>query len=142
MSARTFCFTCVVGGLLAVASPASVAAPDNLDDFRLAFAQSVHASSPHLVHDRNPQPLLRSVVVLNIKLGEGDRLQPDVVRTNETQPEMLKRALETVSRAQAPAVPEHLREQLRTNGIYETWLFDKDGSFQVKTLAKAQLRGF
>jgi hypothetical protein len=39
-------------------------------------------------------------------------------------------------------VPEHLREQLRTQGIYETWLFDKDGSFQVKTLAKAQLRGF
>jgi len=38
-------------------------------------------------------------------------------------------------------VPAELREHLQRNGIYETWLFDKDGSFQVKTLAKAQLMG-
>jgi hypothetical protein len=81
------------------------------------------------------------VIVLNIKLGEDDRWQTDVTRTNEQQPEMLRRAIDTVTRARLGAVPDELRDELKRNGIYETWLFDKDGSFQVKTLAKAQRSG-
>jgi protein TonB len=138
MSVRTLCFTCVG---LALASGASAARAAKLDDVRLAFAQAVHEASPEYIHQRNPQPLLRAVVVLNVKLQEGDHWQAEVVRTNEQQPEMLQRAMDTVARARVPEVPAELREHLQRNGIYETWLFDKDGSFQVKTLAKAQLMG-
>lgn len=135
MKARTVCFTCVAGALLTLTSAARSA---SLDEFRREFAQAVYAGSPHLIHDRQPQPLLRAVVVLNIKLGEDSRWQIDVARTNDQQPEMLRRALETVERARLNAVPDELRDELKRNGIYETWLFDKDGSFQVKTLAKVQ----
>ena len=31
---------------------------------------------------------------------------------------------------------------MHRNGLIEAWLFDNDGSFQVKTLAKTQSRGF
>jgi hypothetical protein len=34
-----------------------------------------------------------------------------------------------------------MRAELRRNGLIEAWLFDNDGSFQVKTLAKAQRTG-
>jgi periplasmic protein TonB len=119
-------------------SGASVVQASTVEDFRREFAQAVYAGSPDLVHDRQPQALLRAVVVLNIKLGEGNRWQADVMRTNSTQPEMLQRALETVERARVNEVPQDIADELRRNGINETWLFDKDGSFQVKTLAKAQ----
>jgi hypothetical protein len=138
MSAQTIRFTCLAGALLSMASAAWSA---NLDEFRKDFAHAVYAGSPELVHDRQPQPLLRAVIVLNIKLGEDDRWQIDVTRTNEQQLEMLRRAIDTVNRARLGAVPDELRDELRRNGIYETWLFDKDGSFQVKTLAKAQRSG-
>jgi hypothetical protein len=110
----------------------------DLDDFRKDFAHAVYAGSPNLVHERQPQALLRAVIVLNIKLSDDNRWQTDVLRTNSTQPEMLQRALETVERARVELVPDDVRDELMRNGITETWLFDKDGSFQVKTLAKAQ----
>lgn len=117
-------------------------AATNLDEFRKEFAQAVYAASPEMVHDRNPQPLLRAVVVLNIKLGEGRRWLTDVMRTNRDQPEMLTRAIEAVDRVRLDAaieqLPASVREELMRNGINETWLFDKDGSFQVMTLAKPQ----
>lgn len=138
MSVRTLCFTCVG---LALASSAAHSQAANLDDVRLAFAQAVHEAAPEYIHQRNPQPLLRAVVVLNLKLQDDDRWQPEVVRTNDQQPEMLQRAMDTASRVRLTEVPAELREHLQRNGIYETWLFDKDGSFQVKTLAKAQLMG-
>ena len=54
---------------------------------------------------------------------------------------MLACAIETVNRAQVAEVPDQVRSELSRNGIVEAWLFDSDGSFQVKTLAKPQLSG-
>jgi hypothetical protein len=131
----TLCFNLLAAALSMACATASAS---GLDDFRKDFAQAVYAGSPTLVHDRQPQALLRAVIVLNIKLGDDNRWQTDVLRTNSTQPEMLQRAIETVERARVELVPEDVRDELKRNGITETWLFDKDGSFQVKTLAKAQ----
>jgi periplasmic protein TonB len=125
-------------GVLCAAMASSAWSATNLDEFRQEFAQAVYAASPELVHNRNPQALLRAVVVLNIKLGEGNTWVADVMRTNRDEPAMLARAVEAVKRVQMQNVPESLREELSRNGINETWLFDKDGSFQVMTLAKTQ----
>lgn len=138
MMAKTVCFSLLAASLLAAAKPA-FAGP--LDDFRKSFAHAVYAGSPELVHNRNPQPLLRAVVVLNVKMAEDGHFVADVLRTNDQQPEMLARAIETVSRAQVAEVPDQVRSELSRNGIVEAWLFDSDGSFQVKTLAKPQLSG-
>lgn len=137
MNVKTICFSFAAGLLLAVSTPVSAAVPD---EFKRDFAKAVYSGSPDLVHDRNPQPLLRAVVVLNLKLDESGRWQAEVVRTNDTQPAMLARALETVRRARGVVVPEEHRDELQRNGFMEAWLFDNDGTFQVKTLAKAQRR--
>lgn len=138
MSAKTVCFSLLAGCLLALAKPAMAGVPD---DVKKDFAKAVYTGSPELVHNRNPQPLLRAVIVLNIKLDEGERWQAEVIRTNNEQPEMLARAIETVRRAPTIQLPADVKDEMRRNGLIEAWLFDNDGSFQVKTLAKAQRMG-
>jgi hypothetical protein len=138
MNAKTICCSFLAGALLAVTQPARAGVPD---DVRKDFAKAVYSGSPELVHNRNPQPLLRAVIVLNVTLDDSDHWQAEVVRTNDEQPEMLARAIETVRKAQAIQLSEDMRAELRRNGLMEAWLFDNDGSFQVKTLAKAQRMG-
>lgn len=135
MQAKTLCFSFVAGLMLAMTKPAIAGVPEGI---RKDFAHAVYDGSPELVHNRNPQPLLRAVIVLNVKLDEGDHWRAEVVRTNDEQPEMLVRAMETVRRAPPIQLTEEAKSELRRNGFIEAWLFDNDGSFQVKTLAKAQ----
>lgn len=138
MRVKTICFSFLAGLLLAQARPAMAGVPDEV---RQDFARAVYSGSPELVHNRHPQPLLRAVVVLNVKLDEAGNWTPEVVRTNDEQPEMLARALETVRRAPPIRLTDDARVELRRNGFMEAWLFDNDGTFQVKTLAKAQRSG-
>jgi hypothetical protein len=138
MSAKTICCSFLAGALLAVFKPAHAGVPEGV---RVDFAKAVYNGSPELVHNRNPQPLLRAVIVLNVKLDDEGHWQHEVVRTNDEQPEMLARAIETVHRAPPIAMPDEVRAELRRNGFMEAWLFDNDGSFQVKTLAKSQRTG-
>lgn len=138
MRAKTIGFSFLVGLLWAMAKPAVAGVPDEV---KRDFARAVYSGSPSLVHDRNPQPLLRAVIVLNVKLDDGDKWHAEVVRSNDQQPEMLARAIETVHKAQPIAVSDEVKDELKRNGFMEAWLFDNDGSFQVKTLAKAQRMG-
>lgn len=135
MSRKTLCFTVAAALALAVSSTASAI---DTDPFRQGFAQAVYQHSPHWVHDRQPQPLLRAVVVLKVRLVGDDQLHAEVMRHNNEQPAMLQRALETVKRIRASELHPDLRSKLKHEGLIETWLFDRDGSFQVRTLAKVQ----
>jgi hypothetical protein len=121
-----------------LAKPAVAGVPDEV---KVDFAKAVYSGSPELVHNRNPQPLLRAVIVLNVKLDEREHWKAEVLRTNDEQPEMLARAIETVRRARDIPLSDEVKAELHRNGLIEAWLFDNDGSFQVKTLAKAQRMG-
>lgn len=136
MSLRTVGFKVLASAALCWGAPSMAS---DIDPARMEFANAVHEAAPDWVHNRRPQALLRAVVVLNIKLDADNHWRADVVRTNSEQPEMLTRALETVLRARVGALPDHLRDKLSKEGFMETWLFDNDGTFQVKTLAKAQM---
>ena len=86
-----------------------------------------------------PQPLLRAVVVLRVKLDEQNHWQAEVFRDNPDQPEMTRAALDSVAKLPAPVglTPKAV-ELLRTQGLIEAWLFQNDGRFALKTLAKPQ----
>lgn len=135
MNRRTLCCTLVAAALLGGGSAGAIAG--DLDGPRAHFAHAVYAGSPDWVHDRQPQPLLRAVVVLRIKL-HGGALRAEVMRYNDEQPEMLARALETVKRVKPADLPPEVQQRLTRDGVIETWLFDRDGSFQVRTLARPQ----
>jgi hypothetical protein len=135
MSVKTICFSLVAGALLSVMQPAQAAVSDQ---GKKEFAKAVYSGSADLVHDRNPQALLRAVIVLSVKLDENNQWRAEVIRGNDQQPEMQARALETVQRAPVPQLTDADRAEFQRSGLMEAWLFDNDGTFQVKTLAKAQ----
>jgi protein TonB len=136
MRLRTACFKLAA---LAALSQAMPAVASEYDPTQVALARAIYESSPQWVHDHRPQALLKAVIVLRVKLAGDGQLHADVIRTNDQQPQLLQRAIETVQRARVGSLPTHLRDKLAQGGMMETWLFDNDGTFQVKTLAKAQM---
>ena len=111
------------------------------DPVKADFARAVYLHSATQVHDEAPQALLRAVVVLRVKLGDDGRWSAEVFRDNPEQPEMTRRALDSVQRLPAPVgLSDSEREALRTQGLIEAWLFQSDGRFVLKTLARPQKR--
>lgn len=109
------------------------------EQLKADFARAVYLNSATRVHEDPPQPLLRAVVVLRVRLGDDDRWQAEVFRDNPAQPEMTRVALESVARL-PPAVglTHAARQALRGEGLIEAWLFQSDGRFALKTLARPQ----
>lgn len=118
---------------------AAPAQAQSTDQVKVDFARAVYLSSATQVHNDRPQPMLRAVVVLRIKLGDNDQWQAEVFRDNPDQPEMTRAALESVARLPAPVgLSPKARQLLRTDGLVEAWLFENDGRFALKSLAKPQ----
>ncbi len=116
----------------AAAAPATVAAE---------FAHVVYKTSGTQVHDEQPQALLRAVVVLRVKLDEQNQWKAEIFRENPDQPELTKAALESVARLPAPTgLSEKAMTQLHGEGVVEAWLFQTDGRFALKSVAKPQKR--
>ena len=124
---------------LLAALHAGEARAQSAEQLKTDFARAVYLNSAARVHDERPQPLLRAVVVLRVRLGDDDRWQAEVFRDNPAQPEMTRRARESVARL-LPAVglSPQARQALRSEGLVEAWLFQDDGRFALKTLARPQ----
>ena len=103
------------------------------------FARTVYLHSATDVHNEQPQALLRAVVVLRVKLDEQGQWKAEIFRDNPEQPEMTQRAIESVQRLPAPVgLTAQARQVLQGQGVVEAWLFQNDGRFALKTLAKPQ----
>lgn len=125
--------------VFALAAAAFQAQAQSADQVRADIARRVYAHSATQVHDQRPQPLLRAVVVLCIKLDDQGRFVAEVFRENTEQPEMTRVALESVQRLPAPVgLTPAAQKLLREDGVVEAWLFESDGRFALKTLAKPQ----
>ena len=118
---------------------AGTAFAQSADQVKSDFARAVYQHSAAKVHNDQPQPLLRAVVVLRVKLNEQNKWQAEVFRDNPDQPEMTRAAMESVAQLPAPVglTPKAL-DMLRNEGLVEAWLFQNDGRFALKTLAKPQ----
>jgi len=135
MRAQALCFTALAGVLMTLPTLSRAGVSDA---FHQNYAQAIYEASPEWVHDRRPQPLLRAVVVLKLKLLPDQRWDAEIMRGNDLQPEMVQRALAAAKRVRVERLPEDMRERLMRDGVIETWLFDNDGRFQVRTLARSQ----
>lgn len=109
------------------------------DQVKADFARAVYQHSAGKVHNDRPQPLLRAVVVLRVKLNEQNQWQAEVFRDNPDQPEMTRAAIESVAQLPVPTgLSPQAQQMLRNEGLVEAWLFQSDGRFALKTLAKPQ----
>ncbi len=86
-----------------------------------------------------PQPLLRSVIVVKFYVdANGQLLRSEILRTNHDHATETT-ALSTLrNTAPFPKPAAHLLRQGRVE-ILESWLFNNDGRFQLRTIAMPQM---
>lgn len=133
-----FAASLAVAGALFIAA-ATPALAQTADKVKADFARAVYKSSAGQVHNDQPQPLLRAVVVLRVKLTEQNQWTAEVFRDNPDQPDMTRAALDSVAKLPAPVgLTPKAQQMLRDEGLVEVWLFQNDGRFALKTLAKPQ----
>lgn len=131
---------CLAAALLASATGAHA---ESLDQVRRGFAQMIYEDSASDINRGAPQPMLRAVVVLRVRLDELNHWRAEVMRENDVEPGLTRKALASVEHlATAPSVSVSagLSEQLHREGFVEVWLFQNDGRFALKTLALPQRR--
>jgi protein TonB len=131
----------VIASLCAAAALGSTMAAraESLEPVRRGFAQLLYEDAGPDINRGAPQPLLRAVVVLRVKLDEIGHWTADVVRENDEQPELTRKALASVRHlARTLEMSTAASEQLHREGFLEVWLFQNDGRFALKTLALPQ----
>ncbi len=128
-----------LAALLSAILAAGPARAQSVDQVKIDFARSICRHSAPLINNDRPQPLLRAVVVLRVRLDERNRWQAEVFRENSQQPEMTQRAVESVIDLPPPqGLTPQAQALLHGEGLIEAWLFQSNGTFALKTLAKPQ----
>ena len=131
----------VIASLCAAAALSSTmgARAESLEPIRRGFAQMLYEDAGPDINRGAPQPLLRAVVVLRVRLNELGRWTAEVIRENDEQPELTRKALASVAHLEKSlAMSAAAAEQVRREGFMEVWLFQNDGRFALKTLALPQ----
>ena len=123
---------------LLITPPAAVNSA-TLDQYRMAVARRILDRNPSYVLQGTLQPMLRSLVVVSFIVDrDGQVLQSNVYRTNGDD-EAESTALATLRRA-AP-LPQPPPKLLNARGqveLFEDWLFNDNGKFQLREFASPQ----
>jgi protein TonB len=91
------------------------------------------------VYPGRPQALLRSVVVLKYSVdGRGNLVRSEILRSNRDGATEATALASLKSTAPFPKPSPHLLRNGRVD-LSETWLFNNDGRFQLRTIAQPQM---
>lgn len=118
--------------------PASTAA--TLVEYQREVAGLLHAANAGMVFDGPPPNPLRAVIVMRAEidvLGEARRL--DLVRAPWHDPWLPQLVAQTLRRAQPfPRPSMKLLDGKSSVTLTETWLFDYEGRFRLRSLSEPQ----
>lgn len=110
-----------------------------VDGYKRDLALRISEVNAGKVYAGRPQALLRSVVVLRYTVdARGNLVRSEIMRSNRDS-ETESTALATLRNSSPfPKPASHLlrRGQLE---LSETWLFNNDGRFQLRTIAQPQM---
>jgi periplasmic protein TonB len=110
-----------------------------LDGYKRDLALRISQVNSSKVYSERPQALLRSVIVLRYAIdARGHLVRSEIMRSNRDR-ETESTALASLrNSAPFPKPAAHLlrRGQLE---LSETWLFNNDGRFQLRTVALPQM---
>ncbi|MEP9327586.1 energy transducer TonB [Paraburkholderia phymatum] len=123
----------------AVAPPIAAISSQTLDQYRTAVAQRILERNPSYVLRGTPQAMLRSLVVVSFVVdSNGQIVASNVYRTNGDD-EAESTALATLRRAAPlPLPPSRLLNGKGQVELFEDWLFNDNGKFQLRTFASPQ----
>ncbi|MES2049264.1 MAG: hypothetical protein V4447_12755 [Pseudomonadota bacterium] len=110
-----------------------------LNAYKHDLALRISQSNLNNIYTGRPQALLRSVIVLKYVLNaEGKLLRSEIIRSNHDRATE-NIALSSISNATPfPRPGAHLLSNGKID-ITETWLFNDDGRFQLRTIALPQM---
>ncbi|MFC0399230.1 TonB family protein [Paraburkholderia rhizosphaerae] len=114
-----------------------------LDQYRGAVARRILERNPSYVLQGHPQAMLRSLVVVSFVVdSRGQIVTSSVYRTNGDD-EAESTALATLRRATPlPLPPAKLLDRAGHLELFEDWLFNDNGKFQLRTFAAPQAQNF
>jgi periplasmic protein TonB len=110
-----------------------------LDQYRIAVARRIMERNPSYLLQGTPQAMLRSLVVVSFVVdSRGQIVASSVYRTNGDD-EAESTALATLRRsAPLPQPPARLLDRAGHLELFEDWLFNDNGKFQLRTFAAPQ----
>ncbi len=119
--------------------PASNA--DHMDDYKRDIATWITQRNSKEIYAGQPQALLRGIVVLSIHVDTDGVVQTIRLLRGPGDRELEQRAIQSVWRASPlPRPTRTLASGRPTVGFSETWLFNTDGRFQLRSVALEQKR--
>jgi periplasmic protein TonB len=124
---------------LSETTPDATSTANTVAGYKLALANRIAQVSSIKVFIGRPQPLLRSVVVVKYSVdAEGKLLRSEILRSNRDR--VTENTALSTLRAAAP-FPKPASALLRNGRVdlVETWLFNNDGRFQLRTIAEPQM---
>jgi hypothetical protein len=111
-----------------------------LAEYRQEFARLLHAANPGLVYDGPPPNPVRGVIVMRAEIDAiGELRRLELFRGPGHAPWLEQLVAQTVR--QAEPFPRPSMKLLNGGGsvvFTETWLFDYEGRFRLRTLSQAQ----
>lgn len=116
------------------ASPAAT-----VDAYKYDLAQRINQVNASRVYSGRPQALLRSVIVLRYTVdARGHLVHSEIMRSNRDS-ETEATALASLRKAAPfPKPATHLLRRGKLE-LAETWLFNNDGRFQLRSTAQPQM---
>ncbi|WP_322015467.1 TonB family protein [Paraburkholderia sp. J12] len=123
--------------------PSEAINSNTLDQYRTSVAQRIVERNPSYILHGTPQAMLRSLVVVSFVVDRnGQIVRSSVYRTNGDD-EAEATALSTLRRASPlPPPPSRLLNPAGQLELFEDWLFNDNGKFQLRTLASPQAQNF
>ena len=107
--------------------------------YKRDLALHISQMNVNSIYKGRPQALLRSVIVLKYVINaDGKLLRSEIIRSNHDKTTE-NIALSSISKASPfPKPMSHLLNNRKLD-ITETWLFNTDGRFQLRTIALPQM---
>lgn len=112
----------------------------SLAEYRQEFARLLHAANPGLVYDGPPPNPVRGVIVMRAEVDAiGGMRRLELFRGPGHAPWLEQLVAQTVRQAEPfPRPSMKLLNGARSVAFTETWLFDYEGRFRLRTLSQAQ----
>ena len=110
-----------------------------LTGYKEDIAHRISETSSTKVYVDRPQALLRSVIVLKFVIdANGKLLRSDIARTNHDSAAEATALASLRNAAPFPKPGANLLQNGRVE-LSETWLFNNDGRFQLRSIAQPQM---
>jgi protein TonB len=120
--------------VVATRAAAPAVSGPTLDEYKAHIAQRIFERNPSLVLKGAPQAMLRSFVLVSFTVDRGGRVVDSSVYRTNGDDEAEATALASLRRASPlPAPPARLLNGKGQLELFEGWMFNDNGQFQLQT---------